>query len=78
LAITGRILLPDRFRRIFAEQFLQRKSQFPPSGAHSCRYAMNENKRRFIEMEYIILAAVLSMMALYALIIRGCLKQPEW
>jgi hypothetical protein len=29
-------------------------------------------------MEYIILAGVVSMMALYALIIRGCLKQPEW
>jgi hypothetical protein len=29
-------------------------------------------------MEYIIWAAVISMVALYALIIRGCLKQPEW
>jgi hypothetical protein len=29
-------------------------------------------------MEYLILAAVVSMMALYALIIVGCLKQPEW
>jgi hypothetical protein len=29
-------------------------------------------------MEYLILAAVVSMMALYALIIIGCLKQPEW
>jgi ABC-type transport system involved in cytochrome c biogenesis permease subunit len=29
-------------------------------------------------MEYLILIAVLSMMALYALIIIGCLKQPEW
>ena len=31
-----------------------------------------------ITMEYLILAAVASMMALYALIIVGCLKQPEW
>jgi hypothetical protein len=29
-------------------------------------------------MEYVILAAVLSVAALYALIIVGCLKQPEW
>ena len=29
-------------------------------------------------MEYVILVAVISVMALYALIIVGCLKQPEW
>jgi len=29
-------------------------------------------------MEYLILVGVVSMMALYALIIFGCLKQPEW
>ena len=29
-------------------------------------------------MEYLILVAVVTMMALYALIIVGCLKQPEW
>jgi hypothetical protein len=29
-------------------------------------------------MEYLILLAVVSMMALYTLIIAGCLKQPEW
>jgi hypothetical protein len=29
-------------------------------------------------MEYLILLAVASMMALYALIIVGCLRQPEW
>jgi hypothetical protein len=29
-------------------------------------------------MEYLILVAVLAVMALYALIIVGCLKQPEW
>ena len=29
-------------------------------------------------MEYLILVAVVGMMALYALIIVGCLKQPEW
>ena len=28
--------------------------------------------------EYLILAAVVAMMTLYALIIIGCLKQPEW
>lgn len=29
-------------------------------------------------MQYLILTAVLSMMALYAVIIMGCFKQPEW
>jgi hypothetical protein len=29
-------------------------------------------------MEYLIVVAVVAMMALYALIIRGCLKQREW
>jgi hypothetical protein len=29
-------------------------------------------------MEYLILAAVVSVTALYALIIVVCLKQPEW
>jgi hypothetical protein len=29
-------------------------------------------------MEYLISIAVVSMMALYALIIVGCSKQPEW
>lgn len=29
-------------------------------------------------MEHLILIAVVSVVALYALIIVGCLKQPEW
>ena len=29
-------------------------------------------------MENVILIALITMMALYALIIVGCLKQPEW
>ena len=29
-------------------------------------------------MEYLILVAVVAMIVLYALIIVGCLKQPEW
>jgi hypothetical protein len=33
---------------------------------------------REIPMEYLILVAVAAMMALYALIIVGCLRQPEW
>ena len=36
------------------------------------------NPVKGINMEYLILVAVVSMMALYALIIVGCLKQPEW
>jgi hypothetical protein len=34
--------------------------------------------KKEITMEYLILVAVVSMMALYAVIIVGCLKQPEW
>lgn len=29
-------------------------------------------------MEYLILVGVVAIMALYALIIAGCLRQPEW
>ena len=29
-------------------------------------------------MEYLILVAVVTMIAVYALIIVGCVKQPEW
>jgi hypothetical protein len=29
-------------------------------------------------MEYVILVAVVSMIGLYARIIVGCLRQPEW
>jgi hypothetical protein len=40
------------------------------------RHLTKPTKER--NMEYLILVAVVSMMALYALIIVGCLKQPEW
>lgn len=29
-------------------------------------------------MQYLILAGVLTVMALYAVIVVGCLRQPEW
>jgi hypothetical protein len=29
-------------------------------------------------MQYLVLVGVVAMIALYALIIVGCLKQPEW
>ena len=57
------------------EQFLQSKSQ----GTWSTRsVAALLNRIKEQSMEYLILVAVVSMMALYALIIVGCLKQPEW
>jgi hypothetical protein len=58
-----------------AEQFLQSKRQ----GTRSTKptVALLRAKKE-ITMEYLILVAVVSMMALYALIIVGCLKQPEW
>jgi hypothetical protein len=40
-------------------------------------YRCNEVTKE-VRMEYLVLVAVVSMMALYALIIVGCLKQPEW
>jgi hypothetical protein len=40
-------------------------------------YRSNEVTKE-VRMEYLVLVAVVSMMALYALIIVGCLKQPEW
>jgi hypothetical protein len=44
---------------------------------HEIRHhGINRTKQQI--MEYLILVAVVSMMALYALIIIGCLKQPEW
>jgi ABC-type transport system involved in cytochrome c biogenesis permease subunit len=57
------------------EQFLQRKSQSTQSAK---RIVALVNHIKEASMEYLILAAVVSMMALYALIIVGCLKQPEW
>jgi len=54
---------------------LQRKSQSTRS-AKFIVAVMNSIKE--VVMEYLILVAVVSMMALYALIIVGCLKQPEW
>jgi hypothetical protein len=58
-----------------SEQFLQRKTQ----GMWSTKFGsalLKPSKEQ--SMEYLILVAVLAMMALYALIIVGCLQQPEW
>jgi hypothetical protein len=57
------------------EQFLQSKRQGMRSGK---RIVALLKPIKEITMEYLILVAVVSMMALYALIIVGCLKQPEW
>ena len=57
------------------EQFLQRKTQ----GTWSAKFGsalLKPTKEQ--SMEYLILLAVVTMMALYALIIVGCVKQPEW
>src|SRR6266498_6051015 len=57
------------------EQFLQSKSQSTQSTKPIV--ALLKPIKELV-MEYVILVAVVSMMALYALIIVGCLKQPEW
>lgn len=57
------------------EQFLQCKTQ----GRWSTKSGSALLKRAKEQiMEYLILVAVVTMMALYALIIVGCVKQPEW
>jgi len=57
------------------EQFLQRKTQGTWS-AKSGSALLKPAKEQSVE--HLILAAVVTMMALYALVIVGCVKQPEW
>ena len=62
-------------RSLQVKQFLQSKSQ----GTCSAKPMIALRKLlKEATMEYLILVAVVSMMALYALIIIGCLRQPEW
>jgi hypothetical protein len=60
---------------ICAHQFLQRKGQETWSMSSVVALLIPTKER---SMEYLILVAVVSVMALYALIIVVCLKQPEW
>jgi hypothetical protein len=56
-------------------QFLQSKTQ----GTRSTKSLLILLKQvKELTMEYLILVGVVAMMALYAAIIVGCLKQPEW
>jgi len=48
------------------------------NGEHENHGGVTKHPIKELTMEYLILVAVVSMMALYALIIVGCLKQPEW
>jgi hypothetical protein len=56
----------------------------PISAKQKARNAEHKIRRRLTKsikeqsMEYVILLAVVAVMALYALIIVACLKQPEW
>jgi hypothetical protein len=57
------------------EQFLQSKRQ----GTRSTKFLLTLLKQeKELTMEYLILVGVVAMMALYAAIIVGCSKQPEW
>jgi hypothetical protein len=49
----------------------------PKNVEHETRRRVTKHAKEQI-MEYLILLAVVSTVALYALIIVGCLKQPEW
>jgi len=60
--------------RFGSAQFLHSESQ----GTWSTRAVAALQITKEQNMEYLILVAVVSVMALYALIIVGCLKQPEW
>jgi hypothetical protein len=74
LAISHPILARRENGRFRPEQVLQSKRQETWStGADAALQNAKEQN-----MEYLILVAVVSMMALYAVIIVGCLKQPEW
>jgi hypothetical protein len=75
LAISDPILAQRENRCFRPTQFLQSKRQGTWS-TNCIGKLLNPIKE--IIMEYLILVAVVSMMALYALIIVGCLKQPEW
>jgi hypothetical protein len=68
LGVTGKS--PLRTRATFAKQK-------PRNVQHEMRRRLTKRTKEQI-MEYLILVAVVAMMALYALIIVGCLKQPEW
>jgi hypothetical protein len=60
---------------IQGHQFLQRKSQ----GTWSTRsVAALKDAEKEQSMEYLILGGVASTLALYALIIVECIKNPEW
>jgi hypothetical protein len=75
LAISNLILSLGNIAGFRPEQFLQSKRQGTQS-AKEVGALLRPVKEQ--SMEYLILVAVVSMMALYALIIVGCLKQPEW
>jgi hypothetical protein len=75
LAISHLILTRRENGCFYPKQFLQSKRQ----GTRSAKPVVALLKPiKEIAMDYLILVAVVSMMALYALIIVGCLKQPEW
>jgi hypothetical protein len=73
-------------RSIFRERAFRISPQFIRAifAKQKTIHAERETHRRLtkaikeLSMEYLILVAVVSMTALYALIIVGCLKQPEW
>jgi len=48
------------------------------NGEQETHGGLTKHPIKELTMEYLVLVAVVSMMALYALIIVGCLKQPEW
>jgi hypothetical protein len=75
LAISNLILSRRESGCFDPAQFLQSKRQGTRSTKLMVGLLMPIKE---ISMEYLILVAVVSMMALYALIIVGCLKQPEW
>jgi hypothetical protein len=59
----------------YPKQFLQSKTQ--PTRSTKPMVALQKPIKE-LTMDHLILVAVVSMMALYAVIIVGCFKQPEW
>jgi hypothetical protein len=50
----------------------------PETGAARNSSGFGNKEIEVKKMEYLIVIGVVAMMALYVVIIAGCLKQPEW
>src|ERR1041384_2862522 len=57
---------------------MSRLRQAPACGTAEHGSFFDETTKDVKKMEYLIVIGVVAMMALYVVIIAGCLEQPEW